>query len=83
MDCYVPKKKGKLYFTTLNYALDYTLHPKLSDSTFCTLNYHTYHTLHPGVILLLYLTESYYMWQAHASYLGGTKLKDWNTLPQN
>ena len=44
------KIKGKLHFTTLNYALDYTLHPKLSDCTLCTLNYHTYHTLHPGII---------------------------------
>ena len=41
---------GKLHFTTLNYPLDYTLHPKLSDCTLCTLNYHTYHALHPGVI---------------------------------
>ena len=65
MDCYVPKKKGKLHFTTLNYALDYTLHPKLSDSTFCTLNYHT---LHPGVIfavifnrILLHVTSTCFL----------------------
>ena len=42
---------GKLHFTTLNYALDYTLHPKLSDCTLCTLNYYTYHILHPNVIV--------------------------------
>ena len=72
--------KGKLHFTTLNYPLDYTLHPKLSDCTLCTLNYHTYHALHPDVIFLLYLTESCCMWQTHTSYLGETKLKDWNTL---
>ena len=40
---------GKLHFTTLNYALDYTLHPKPSECTLCSLNYYTYHTLHPGV----------------------------------
>ena len=45
------KKKRKLHFTTLNYALDYTLHPKLSDCTLCTLNYYTYHILHPNVIV--------------------------------
>ena len=43
------KLKKKLYFTTLNYALDYTLHPKLSECALCTLIYYTYHTLHPGV----------------------------------
>ena len=41
--------KGKLYFTTLNYALCYTLHPKLFERTLCTINYHTNHTLHPGI----------------------------------
>ena len=35
---------GKLYFTTLNYAPNYTLHPKLFECTFCTLNYHTLHS---------------------------------------
>ena len=40
----------KLHFTTLNYTLNYTLHPKLLDCTLCTLNYYTYHTLHPGII---------------------------------
>ena len=44
---------GKLHCTTLNYALYYTLHLKLSDCTLCTLNYHTYHTLHPGVIFVV------------------------------
>ena len=43
-------KFTKLHFTTLNYALYYTLHHKLSDCTLCTLNYHTYHALHPSVI---------------------------------
>ena len=40
----------KLHFTTLNYALDYSLHHKQSDCTLCILNYHTYHTLHLDVI---------------------------------
>ena len=45
--------QGKLHFITLNYPLDYILHPKLSDCILCTINYHTYHTyqtLHLGVI---------------------------------
>ena len=49
----MPKNKEKLHFNTLNYALDYTLHHKLSDCTLCTLNYHTYHALHPGVIFVV------------------------------
>ena len=48
----------KLHFTIVNYALDYTLHPKLSDCTLYTLKYHIYHTLHPCVIFLLYLIKS-------------------------
>ena len=55
----------KLYFTILNYALDYTLHPKLSDCTIYTLNYYT---LHPGVIfvvifnkILLHVTSTYFL----------------------
>ena len=40
---------GKLYFITLNYALDYIFHHKLSKCTLCTINYHTYLTLHSGV----------------------------------
>ena len=59
---------GKLHFITLNYALDYTLHPKLFDCTFCTINYHTYHTLHPGVIfavifnrILLHMTSTCFL----------------------
>ena len=44
---------GKFHFTTLNYALDYTLHHKLSDCILCPLNYHTYHTSHPGVIFVV------------------------------
>ena len=58
----------KLHFTTLNYPLDYTLHPKLSDCTLCTLNYHTYHALHPGVIftvifnrILLHVTSTCFL----------------------
>ena len=47
------RKFTKLHFTTLNYALYYVLHPKLSDYTLCTLNYHTYHALHLGVIFAI------------------------------
>ena len=46
-------KKRELHFTTLNYASDYTLHPKLFERTLCTPNYHPYHTLHPGVTFTL------------------------------
>ena len=31
------KKLEKLYFTTLNYTPDYTLHPQLLECMFCTL----------------------------------------------
>ena len=55
----------KLYHTTLNYALDYTLHHKLLNCTLCTINYHTYHTLHSSAIfaiifnrVLLYVTST-------------------------
>ena len=58
----------KLHFTTLNYTLNYTLHPKLLDCTLCTLNYYTYHTLHPGVIfavifnkILLHVTSTCFL----------------------
>ena len=58
----------KLHFTILNYALDYTLHPKLSDCTLCTLKYHIYHTLHPCVIfavifnkILLHVTNTCFL----------------------
>ena len=58
----------KLHFTILNYALDYTLHPKLSDCTVCTLKYHIYHTLHPCVIfavifnkILLHVTNTCFL----------------------
>ena len=37
---------GKLHYTTLNYALDYTLYHKLSDCALFTLNYHTLHCRH-------------------------------------
>ena len=36
--------------------------------------------MHEVLLLLLCLTESYCTCQAHASYLGGTNLKDWNNL---
>ena len=39
----------KLHFTTLNYALNYTLYPKLFECTVCTLNYDSCYTLHPDV----------------------------------
>ena len=59
---------GKLHFTTLNYLLDYTLHPKLSNCTFYTINYHIYHILHPGVIftvifnrILLHVTSTCFL----------------------
>ena len=39
-----------MHFITLNYTLNYTLHPKLFNCALYTLNYHTYHTLHPDVI---------------------------------
>ena len=62
------KNLGKLHFTTLNYALDYTLHHKLSDCTLCILNYHSYHTLYPGVIfavifnrILLHVTSTCFL----------------------
>ena len=58
----------KLHFIILNYALDYTLHPKLSDCTLCTLKYHIYHTLHPCVIfavifnkILLHVTSTCFL----------------------
>ena len=56
---------GKLHFTTLNYTLSYTLHPKLFEHTLCILNYHTNHTLHPDVTfavmfngMLLHMTNT-------------------------
>ena len=62
------KLKKKLYFTTLNYAPNYTLHPKLSECILYTLNYYTYHTLHPGVTfpvmfdrILLHVLGTYFL----------------------
>ena len=66
---------GKLHFTTLNYALNYTLHHKLSNCTFCTINYHTYHTLHPDVIFAVIFNRILLHVTRHASYLCGTKLR--------
>lgn len=39
----------KLYFTTLNYTLNYTLHHKFSECTIRSLNYNPYYTLHPFI----------------------------------
>jgi len=39
----------KLYFTTLNYILHYTLHLKLFECTFCTISYDSCYTLHLNV----------------------------------
>ena len=50
---------GKLHFTTLNYTLDYTLHPKLFKCTIYTLNYDTYYTLHPDVSFTVILDETF------------------------
>ena len=36
-----------LYFITLNYTLNYTLHPKIFKCMFCTLNYDNCYTLYP------------------------------------
>ena len=62
---YIYFNLGKLHFTTLNYALDYTLQPKLFKHILCTLNYHTYNTLYPGVTfaimfnrMLLHMTST-------------------------
>ena len=59
------KNKGKLHFTTLNYAPSYALYPKLFERTLYTLNYHIYHTLHPDVTstimfngMLLHMTST-------------------------
>ena len=59
---------GKLHFITLNYPLDYILHPKLSNCTFCTINYHSYHALHSSVIftvifnrILLHVTSTCFL----------------------
>ena len=46
---YIKKFMGKLHFTTLNYASDYILHPKLFECTVYTLNYNSCYTLHPDV----------------------------------
>ena len=57
-----------MHFTTLNYALDYTLHPKLFKRILCILNYHTYYILHPGIIfavifngILLHMTSTCFL----------------------
>ena len=41
-------------FTILNYAPNYTLHPKLFERTLCILNYHT---LHLGVTFAVMFNE--------------------------
>ena len=40
---------GELYFTILNYTLNYTFHHKLFERTFCTINYNICYTLHPDI----------------------------------
>ena len=42
---FIHNKKGKLYFTTLNYNPYYILHSKLFECMFCTLNYDPCYTL--------------------------------------
>ena len=39
----------KLHFITLNYTLNYTLHPKFFEHMFCTLNYNFCYTLHSDI----------------------------------
>ena len=39
----------ELHFTTLNFILDYTLHPKFFECTFFTLNYDRCYNLHPDI----------------------------------
>ena len=41
----------KLHFTTLNYTLFYTYHPKLWEWTLTPLNYYECNTLHPTIHL--------------------------------
>ena len=45
--------RRKLHFTTLNYALNYTLHSKLFECIVCTLNYDSCYTLHPIVSFIV------------------------------
>jgi len=49
------QKKGKLHFTTLNYILNCTLHPKILECTLCTLNYHI---LHPHITFTVKLNRN-------------------------
>ena len=48
----------KLYFTTLNYTSDYTLHPKLFEFTLYILNYDPCYTLHPNVNFIIKLDKN-------------------------
>ena len=52
------KKRGKLHFITLNYTLNYTLHPKFFKCMFCTLNYDSCYTLHPDIKFVVNLDEN-------------------------
>ena len=69
------KKKGKLHFTTLNYASSYTLHLKLFERTLCILNYHTYHTLHPGITVAVIFNGMLLHMTSTCILLGWNKLK--------
>ena len=57
----------------LNYPNAHFAPKTITLITLCTLM----------LLLLLYLTKFYCMCLAHASCLGGTNIKDWNTLLQN
>ena len=49
---------GKLHFITLNYILNYTLHPKLFECTLCILNYDLCYILHPNVSFTVKLDKN-------------------------
>ena len=66
---------GKLHFTTLNYASDYTLHPKLFECTVCTLNYDLCYILHPDISFTVKLDGN----MKHVYCLSRTNIKDQKT----
>ena len=49
--------KRKLYFTILNYTLNYILHPKLLKYTVSTLNYNSCYTLHTAINFAIILDD--------------------------
>ena len=49
---------GKLHFTTLTYAPDYTLHSKLFKCTICAVNFDYCYTLHLDVNFIIKLDEN-------------------------